>query len=70
MEGRDRSAVPEASKRARRMRTDKAKLEKIRQGSEEGSPTPEGCSDLRRQEQEWITHLVSLTEGGGKQERG
>lgn len=70
MEGRDRSAVPEASKRSRRMRADKAKLEKIQQGNEEGRPTPEGCDDLRRQKQEWITHLVRLTEGGGKQKRG
>jgi len=69
MEGRNRSAVPEASERAKRMRTDKTKLEKIQQGNEEGSPTPEGYSDLRRLEQGWIPHPVSLTEEGGKQER-
>lgn len=58
MEGGNRSAMPEARERARRMKTDKAKSEKIQQGNEEGSPTCEGSDDLRRQEQGCITHLV------------
>ena len=53
--------MSDATKRARGTKTDKAKFDKIQYSHEKGSPT--NCwklDELRRQEQEWITHLTTF----------